>query len=264
MSFVKIIYNRADGHGVDPVKVKRQSAPKQKVGRMSKTDQAYAALKGDILSGALRPDEALTVATLTSRYGFGWTPLRDSLSRLEGENLVTLVRNRGYRVKGASFAELRDIQHARLAIETQMLLDSIRLGDDDWQKRVLLAHRTLSRAPVLRKGMPAADYEEFEAAHQDFHLALAGGGNSGWLGRFLGQLYAQVRRHQRLIVLGQTPLADPRTDAALMATLHSSSGIEHHTPLMDAALDRDEGRAVDLLQQHIGTLWEFGQPGYGA
>ena len=106
---------------------------------MSKTDQAYDALKRDILSGALLPDEPLTVATLTARYGFGWTPLRDSLSRLEGENLVTLVRNRGYRVNGASFAELRDIQHARLAIETQMLRDSIRLGDDDWQKRVLLA-----------------------------------------------------------------------------------------------------------------------------
>ncbi|WP_207102873.1 GntR family transcriptional regulator [Paracoccus shandongensis] len=221
---------------------------------MSKTDQAYDALKNDILSGALLPDAALTVATLTSRYGFGWTPLRDSLSRLEGENLVTLVRNRGYRVKGASFAELLDIQHARLAIETQMLRDSIRLGGDDWQKRVLLAHRTLSRAPVLKQGMPAADYERFEVAHQDFHMALTNGGNSSWLGRFLGQIYAQVRRHQRLIVLGQAALSDPRTDAMLLATLHSSAGIEHHTPLMDAALDRDEDGAVRLLQQHIGIL----------
>ncbi|MFC3630524.1 GntR family transcriptional regulator [Paracoccus angustae] len=221
---------------------------------MSKTDQAYDALKRDILSGALLPDEPLTVATLTARYGFGWTPLRDSLSRLEGENLVTLVRNRGYRVNGASFAELRDIQHARLAIETQMLRDSIRLGDDDWQKRVLLAHRTLSRAPVLKQGMPAADYERFEVAHQAFHLALTDGGNNEWLGRFLGQIYAQVRRHQRLIVLGRAALSDPRTDAALLATLRSSSGIEHHTPLMDAALDRDENRAVELLHRHIGTF----------
>lgn len=226
---------------------------------MSKTDQAYDALKRDILSGALRPDEALTVAALTSRYGLGWTPLRDSLSRLEGENLVTLVRNRGYRVKGASFAELCDIQHARLAIETQMLLDSIREGDDNWQKRVLLAHRILSRAPLLKKGMPAADYERFEAAHQEFHMALVGGGTSSWLGRFLGQIYAQVRRHQRLIVLGQAALSDPRTDAALLASLHSSSGIDHHTPLMDAALDRNEDGAVRLLQQHIGILDNLGQ-----
>ena len=99
---------------------------------MSKTDQAYDALKRDILSGALLPDEPLTVATLTARYGFGWTPLRDSLSRLEGENLVTLVRNRGYRVAGASFAELRDIQHAFrlpfLVSSAKVFLDTLQLS----------------------------------------------------------------------------------------------------------------------------------------
>lgn len=221
---------------------------------MSKTDQAYETLKRDILTGALRPDEPLTVAMLTSRYGFGWTPLRDSLSRLEGENLVTLVRNRGYRVSGASFAELQDIQAARLTIEAQLLRESIRQGDDDWQKRVLLAHRTLSRAPALTPGMPDSAYETFETAHQEFHLALVGGADSLWLSRFLGQLYAQVRRHQRLIVLGRSALSDPRSDAALLATLHSSSGIECHTPLMDAALDRDEDQAVRLLQEHIGLV----------
>mgnify|MGYP000865995641 FL=1 len=221
---------------------------------MSKTDQAYETLKRDILSGALRPDEALTVAMLTERYGFGWTPLRDSLSRLEGENLVTLIRNRGYRVTGASLAELQDIQHTRLAIEAQLLRDSIRQGDDDWQKHVLLAHRTLSRAPVLATGMSESAYEQFEAAHQEFHLALVGGGSSLWLFRFLTQIYGQVRRHQRLIVLGRAALSDPMTDAALLATLHSSSALEHHTRLMDATLDRDEEGAVKLLQEHIGTL----------
>ena len=79
--------------------------------------------------------------------------------------------------------------------------------------------------------------------------------------RFLGQLYAQVRRHQRLIVLGRSALSDPRTDAALLATLHSRSGIERHTPLMDAALDRDEDQAVRLLQDHIGTFQDMGSSG---
>ena len=118
---------------------------------------------------------------------------------------------------------------------------------------MLLAHRTLSRAPVLETGRAEATHEQFEAAHQDFHLSLVGGGNSLWLTRFLGQIYAQIRRYQRLIVLGRGALSDPRTDAALMTTLHSSSGIEHHTSLMEATLDRDEAGAVELLRQHIGS-----------
>ncbi|MDG3580009.1 GntR family transcriptional regulator [Rhizobium sp. YJ-22] len=222
---------------------------------MSKTDQAYEALKRDILAGVLLPGDPLTVSALEARYGFGWTPLRDSLSRLEGENLVTSARNRGYRVSGASYAELQDIQNARLVIEAQLLRESIRVGDDEWQKGVLLAHRALSRAPALEQGMPEAAYEAFEIAHQDFHLRLVGGSHSGWLRRFLEQLHGQVRRYQRLIVLRQGVLSDTRTDAALMAILHSTSAIDHHTLLMDAALDRDEDHAVKLLHEHIGITF---------
>lgn len=220
----------------------------------SKTDQAYEAIKRDILAGALLPDEPLTVSALESRYGFGWTPLRDSLSRLEGEGLVTSIRNRGYRVAGASYSELQDIQNARMVMESQLLRESMRFGDDEWQKGVLLAHRALTRAPVLEQGMPEAAYEEFEVVHQDFHLRLVDGTQSRWLRRYLEQLYGQVRRHQRLIVLGKSVLSDARTDAALMGILHATSAIEHHTLLMEAALERDEDRAITLLHEHIGIV----------
>jgi GntR family carbon starvation induced transcriptional regulator len=106
---------------------------------------------------------------------------------------------------------------------------------------------------VLRTGMPDADCAAVEAAHQDFHPTLVSGGDSLWLSRFLEHLHAQVRHHQRLMVLGRALLSDLRTDAALLATLCCASAIKHHTRLMDAVLDRDEARAVDLLQDHIGT-----------
>ena len=56
---------------------------------------------------------------------------------------------------GASYAELLDILKARLVIEVELLRDSIRQGDDEWQKRTLLSHRNLSRAPELRRGAEA-------------------------------------------------------------------------------------------------------------
>lgn len=220
---------------------------------MSKTDNAHETRKPEIHSGAFYPDEALTVATLTARHGFGWTPLRDSLSPLEGESPVSLVRNGGYRVVGAIVAELRDIQRARLTIETEHLRVSIRKSDDERQKRVLSAYRVLLRAPALQTGMTEAEHETFEVAHQEFHFALVGGSDCLWLGRFLEQFYAQVRRHQRLVVLGRAPLSDPHTDVALLTTLHSASAMTHRTRLKDAVLDPDERRAVGLLQDHIGT-----------
>lgn len=154
---------------------------------------------------------------------------------------------------GASYAELLDILEARLVIEVELLRNSIRQGDDEWQKRTLLSHRNLSRAPELRRGMSEPDYSQWESAHRDFHLELVSASGQLWLGRFLVQLDAQVCRHQRLIVMGKRPLADPRADQALAGMLRSNARLEHHTLLMDAALDRDEARAVALLQDHIGV-----------
>lgn len=114
----------------------------------------------------------------------------------------------------------RDIQRARRTIETELLRGLIRKCDDEGQKRVFLPHRALSRAPELQPGMSGAKYETFAAAHQEFHLALVGGSESLLRSRSLKQLHGRLRRHQRLL---------------------------------DAALDRDEPRAVGLLQDHAGA-----------
>ncbi|MBC00591.1 MAG: GntR family transcriptional regulator, partial [Rhodobacteraceae bacterium] len=52
---------------------------------MAKTDEAFERLKADILNAALLAGTPLVIATLTERYGLGWTPLREALSRLEAE-----------------------------------------------------------------------------------------------------------------------------------------------------------------------------------
>jgi DNA-binding GntR family transcriptional regulator len=83
-------------------------------------------------------------------------------------------------------------------------------------------------------------------------LPASSGATRIWLTRFAHQIYEQVGRHQRAIVLAQGVLPDSRADEALSAILYSTSAIEHHTMLMDAALDRDESRALGLLREHIG------------
>ena len=80
---------------------------------MAKTDEAFARLKSDILHCVLQPGATLAVSGLSARYGLGWTPLREALSRLEAEGLVVSERNRGYRVAPVSAEALRDLQVAR-------------------------------------------------------------------------------------------------------------------------------------------------------
>lgn len=58
----------------------------------------YRWLKNDIIRGVYQPDEKLRMSLLTSRYRLGVGPLREALSQLVAEQLVTVVNQKGYRV----------------------------------------------------------------------------------------------------------------------------------------------------------------------
>jgi len=53
-------------------------------------------LREDIVSGRLAPREKLRLAELKTRYAMGSSPLREALSRLVGEGLVTFEGNRDF------------------------------------------------------------------------------------------------------------------------------------------------------------------------
>ncbi|GHK54015.1 hypothetical protein KPZU09_37510 [Klebsiella pneumoniae] len=72
----------------------------------------YRWLKNDIIRGVYHPDEKLRMSLLTSRYGRVGL-LREALSQLVAERLVTVVNQKGYRVAPMSEQELRYLRRAR-------------------------------------------------------------------------------------------------------------------------------------------------------
>jgi GntR family carbon starvation induced transcriptional regulator len=111
----------------------------------TKTESAYRLLRRDILSTRLKPGAPMKLSTLRESYGIGWTPLREALSRLEAEGLVTAISNRGFAVAPVSREELDDLTRARLAVEMPLLIESIENGDSAWESAVVTAHYRLSR-----------------------------------------------------------------------------------------------------------------------
>lgn len=61
----------------------------------SLTTLAFERLRGDILSGRLRPDERLRIQALSDRYEVGATAIREALSRLVIDGLVDSEDQRG-------------------------------------------------------------------------------------------------------------------------------------------------------------------------
>ena len=81
----------------------------------------YRWLKNDIIRGNFQPDEKLRMSLLTSRYALGVGPLREALSQLVAERLVTVVNQKGYRVASMSEQELLDIFDARANMEAMLV-----------------------------------------------------------------------------------------------------------------------------------------------
>lgn len=221
----------------------------------SKTEAAYRLLRRDILSTRLKPGAPLKLSVLRNAYGVGWTPLREALSRLEAERLVTAINNRGFNVAPVSRASLEDLTHARLVVEVPLLLESIDKGGQAWESDVVTAHYRLSRCGIDPDNTTEEAIDAWDERHEAFHMALVSAATSSWLLRFRSTVYDQLRRHHRFLELSpvlQAAAAEKCDREAAVAALRDAVAIEHHTALMDAALERDTDRARQLMIDHIG------------
>jgi DNA-binding GntR family transcriptional regulator len=80
-------------------------------------DSIYQAIRGAILTCELQPGQELREQVLAERYRVSRSPIRDSLLRLEQENLITVLPRQGYRVNPISASDVEDIFGLRLLIE---------------------------------------------------------------------------------------------------------------------------------------------------
>src|SRR5882672_10991070 len=74
---------------------------------LSRTEAVLESIKHDILTGELKPGQALVEADLAEQFGVSKTPVREALKTLAGSGLVAMSRYRG-----ASVQEV-DRGHAR-------------------------------------------------------------------------------------------------------------------------------------------------------
>jgi DNA-binding GntR family transcriptional regulator len=118
------------------------------------------ALRDAIISGRLTPGERIRERELVATLGISRSPLREAIRVLEAEGLITSLPHRGSRVSELTVADFREINEARIMVETfaaRLALERLDQG--------LLAGLEAS-VDEGRRAQP-----DLEAA-QDFRLAL--------------------------------------------------------------------------------------------
>jgi DNA-binding GntR family transcriptional regulator len=211
----------------------------------SRTVAVLEAIKHAILTGELRPGQALVETDLAEVLGVSKTPVREALKTLAGAGLVTMNPYKGAAVRVVDDELARHVYDARLLLEPEALARAVTSGHD-WRP----AHAALTRADH------APDQAERSLANRDFHRELYAGCGNPLLIKMLDDL-----RDQTALVSVAAWRHEP--DWLLEGTTPSweHEAAEHRTVLR-AAEDGDAEHAAALLRGHITSFVarNFGKP----
>jgi DNA-binding GntR family transcriptional regulator len=189
-------------------------------------DNVYECLRADILACRLAPGDDMREQELAERYAVSRQPVREALSRLAREHLVTVQPRQGYRVNPISLEDARDLLRFRFALEPACVSEAIENAGDDVLK-ALDEYRVFS-----------GDHEAFISYNRAFHSALAQASGNRRMAAALCDLIGQADRLVRVSVANVSQ-HDP---APLVA---------EHVALIDAMQRRDGRSASRIIKAHI-------------
>ena len=203
---------------------------------LSQAEAAYRQLRDKLIMLEIRPGEPINDGQLAAELGFGRTPVREAIKRLEVDHLVISYPRRGTFATTVDFTELADVSEIRELLEP------------------LAARRAASRASdaMRRELMHVAD----TIAQLD-----PGPGGSRELMRYDLTVHrliykAAANPHLEDTLIRYDNLAT-RIWCLVLDKVPSVSGhIVEHVELLTAIADGDEDRAAELALHHVVSFEE--------
>jgi DNA-binding GntR family transcriptional regulator len=199
--------------------------------KVSQGERVYKHVRANLLSGRIAPGSRLNIAELAQSLALSQGGIREALSRLTSEGLVTADLNRGFRAAPLSLKEFEDLSKARAELDGLCLRIALAKDDMEWEASMVAAcHRVARR--LQRFSGTDEDRAALSAAQRSFQHTLVAGCNNGALLWLRGLLYARAERYRHLLLsidYGNQKLYD--RDGAFI----------------QAVMNRDADKAVSLL-----------------
>lgn len=193
----------------------------------SAADIVYEALRKAIIAGDLAEGENLRQDQIASMFNTSRIPVREALSRLEQNGLITTQRYKGAVVAGLSIAEIVEIFEFRAFVEAEV----IRLAVPNMQRETLdMARR---HCEEFGREPNSARWGEL---NRNFHYSL----------------YQAARRPYYLqIVRASLDRIDRYLRAQLTLTDGMNRAHREHQVILDACVRGDAEKAAELTRDHV-------------
>jgi GntR family transcriptional regulator, rspAB operon transcriptional repressor len=135
--------------------------------KLPAADQIYQGLRGAIISGSLRPNEAISENRVCGMFNVSRSPVRIALTRLAEDKLIDVFPQRGSFVSPIIVQKVQEGHFARVALELAVLAEAAKHWNDtsssDAKKAIKLQQRFAK----------CGDLWSFHTADEMFHRNFA-------------------------------------------------------------------------------------------
>jgi DNA-binding GntR family transcriptional regulator len=200
----------------------------RKIIRPTTVELVTKAIRQRILSGEFAPGEALRQEALADELGVSRVPIREAITRLSAEGLLTNVPHKGAYVAELSVDEVRETFEIRLRLEPWLFAAAI----------PKITNAEIAKAERLVKEMDKADSGEWGHLNWRFHETLYSPAQRDITLQMLRVLHDRSDRYFRFQVV-KVPIRE--------------QSHEEHMALVEACKKRDSKLGAKLLEQHVKT-----------
>ncbi|MGH8777941.1 GntR family transcriptional regulator [Paraburkholderia sp.] len=203
----------------------------RKIVRPTTVELVTTAIRQRILSGELAPGEVLRQEALADELGVSRVPIREAITRLTGEGLLTNVPHKGAYVAELSIDEVKETFDIRLRLEPWIFSEAI----------PRISEAEMGKAERLINEMDNSDSAVWGQLNWRLHETLYLPAQREITLQMLRVLHDRSDRYFRFQVV-QVPIRE--------------QSHEEHMALVDACRKRDAALGAKLLEHHVKTAAE--------
>ncbi|WP_010648085.1 GntR family transcriptional regulator [Oceanobacillus massiliensis] len=204
--------------------------------RKTTKEIVYERLKDAILHGDIEHKEVLTETYLADSLDTSRTPIREAVSDLVKEGLLTHIPRRGFRVREITEHEMDQIIYLRTSIEIKgVTLLASTITDED----VKVLNHIISQQEEAIKSNNRIEYIELD---QLFHRKILRASHQNLLEQIHKELYNLTR------LIGH---------AAITKEGRMEDVIEEHKNIVRALEEKDDLKASEYMKNHLMITGEI-------
>jgi len=200
----------------------------------SHKETAYETIRDKIINGQLKPGQSITEEWLSKALNMSRTPVREALIRLQADDLVRIINNKGAMVAEITPRDIAELFQLRVLVEPYAAKICTEFIDNGELEKLKCNLKILQQSELSQTALEEMGTSLYEV--HDLHSLIIQSAGNRRLIKLLNTLQSQI-----LWTLNLERRIPGRIERSL----------QEHLNIIEALLDGDGDRAEKCMREHL-------------